>query len=63
MLPILAATAVLVAPWYLIVSSAVAFVIGTRIRIRLEERLLKNRFGDELRRYQDKVAAFVPFVI
>jgi protein-S-isoprenylcysteine O-methyltransferase Ste14 len=38
------------------------FVIGTIIRIRTEERLLREAFGAEFESYARRVPSFVPFV-
>jgi protein-S-isoprenylcysteine O-methyltransferase Ste14 len=38
------------------------FIAGTEIRIRSEERLLAERFGDDYRRYRSAVRAYIPFV-
>lgn len=38
------------------------FVIGTSIRIREEEKLLRAQFGDAHARYVREVPAFIPFV-
>jgi len=38
------------------------FVIGTMIRIRSEERLLREAFGAEYEAYARRVPAFVPFL-
>jgi protein-S-isoprenylcysteine O-methyltransferase Ste14 len=40
----------------------VLFVIGTEIRVRIEDKLLAARFGDEFLEYQRTVGAYVPFV-
>jgi len=40
----------------------VMFIIGTEIRVRTEDRLLESRFGDEFRRYRQRVRAYIPFV-
>jgi len=37
------------------------FVIGTSIRVRYEEKLLKEGFGAEFDAYSRKVPAFIPF--
>jgi protein-S-isoprenylcysteine O-methyltransferase Ste14 len=39
------------------------FVIGTLIRIRSEERLLREGFGSEFEAYARRVPAFIPFVV
>jgi protein-S-isoprenylcysteine O-methyltransferase Ste14 len=36
------------------------FFIGTLIRIREEERLLRDQFGEEYARYANKTPAFIP---
>ena len=38
------------------------FAMGTTIRIRSEERLLRNAFGEEFDAYAQKVPAIVPFM-
>jgi len=42
--------------------STLLFIIGTQIRVRIEERLLASRFGDEFRDYQRTVSAYIPFL-
>ncbi|HVW83482.1 MAG TPA: isoprenylcysteine carboxylmethyltransferase family protein [Bryobacteraceae bacterium] len=38
------------------------FVIGTEIRIRVEDNLLSERFGEQFRAWQKSVPAYLPFV-
>ena len=38
------------------------FVIGTAIRIREEEKLLRAQFGEDHARYVREVPAFIPFI-
>ena len=40
----------------------VVFIIGTEIRVRIEDRLLAERFGEEFTAFQGKVGAYIPFV-
>ena len=47
-------------PWLLI--ATLVFVIGTEIRVRIEDRLLASRFRDEFQGYQRTVSAYIPFV-
>ena len=56
------ATGVIVTPWQLFVPAIVLFIIGTEIRVRTEEKLLAERFGEEFREYKSQVRAYIPFV-
>ncbi len=47
MLLVLCATVVIVASWQLFLISLLLFVIGTEIRVRIEENLLAARFAGE----------------
>ena len=47
-------------PWFL--AAAVAFFIGTEIRVRIEDSLLVSRFGERFREYANSTSAYVPFV-
>jgi protein-S-isoprenylcysteine O-methyltransferase Ste14 len=38
------------------------FVVGTLIRIREEERLLRQQFGDAYDSYARETPAFIPFI-
>jgi protein-S-isoprenylcysteine O-methyltransferase Ste14 len=38
------------------------FLVGTEIRVRIEERLLASRFGDTFADYRHRVPAYVPFL-
>ena len=60
MLSLLLATGTLIAPWPLLAASTILFILGTEIRVRLEERLLKSQFGDTFKGYQQQVGAYVP---
>ncbi len=56
------ATGVIVTPWQLFVPAIVLFIIGTEIRVRTEEKLLAERFGEAFREYKSRVRAYIPFV-
>ena len=62
MLTVLLGTGVLIAAWYLLLAGVVLFLIGTAIRMRVEDSLLEARFGDEFRQYRRSVKAFIPFI-
>jgi protein-S-isoprenylcysteine O-methyltransferase Ste14 len=61
MLCVFLAVGLLMAPWPLFACAALLFLIGTEIRVRIEEKLLASRFGDQFARYRSAVSAYVPF--
>jgi protein-S-isoprenylcysteine O-methyltransferase Ste14 len=38
------------------------FIAGTEIRVRLEDKLLAERFGDEFRDYRRSTPAYIPLI-
>jgi protein-S-isoprenylcysteine O-methyltransferase Ste14 len=62
MLCVLLATGFVVTPLPLLLLAIVVFLIGTEIRVRIEDRLLASRFGDKFQEYQRTVPAYIPFV-
>jgi len=62
MLCLLIGTGVMITPWPMMAFSLALFIIGTEIRIRIEDRLLAGNFGDEFHRYRQRVWAYVPFL-
>ena len=62
MLCLVLGTGFMITPWVVLIIALAAFVIGTEIRIRIEERLLAAHFGDEFDRYQHSVSAYLPFI-
>ena len=52
----------MIASPFLFVPAILIFLIGTEIRVYVEDRLLASRFGDQFRDYQQSVSAYVPFV-
>ena len=63
MFGMLLATGLAVSHWIGLALAVVIFAIGTFIRVRSEERLLREMFGNEFDEYARKVAAVVPFLI
>ena len=63
MLLVLCAIAVIIAGWKLFAAALVLFVIGTEIRVRIEERLLASRFGEEFEAYKRSIPAYLPFSV
>jgi len=62
MLCMLLGNGLLVTPLPLLAASLAIYVIGTEIRVRVEDALLASRFGADFRAYQDNVAAYIPLV-
>jgi protein-S-isoprenylcysteine O-methyltransferase Ste14 len=62
MLCLLLGTGFILTPVLLLVASMVVFIIGTEIRVRIEDKLLESRFGDRFRDYTRAVPAYIPFV-
>ncbi len=63
MLGMLVATGLAIGQWQLMLVAVVIFMIGTMIRIRSEERLLRGAFGIEFDNYSRRVSAIIPFII
>jgi protein-S-isoprenylcysteine O-methyltransferase Ste14 len=49
---VLLGTGFMLTPLPLLVLSVLVFIVGTEIRVRIEDRLLAARFGDRIRDYQ-----------
>jgi protein-S-isoprenylcysteine O-methyltransferase Ste14 len=62
MLCVLLGTGFMITPLPMLLVSISLFMIGTEIRVRIEDRLLASRFGDQFRDYQRRVSAYIPFV-
>jgi protein-S-isoprenylcysteine O-methyltransferase Ste14 len=60
MLAMLVATGLAVSHWLGLVVGLAVFLIGTSIRIRSEEQLLRETFGDEFAAYVQRVPALIP---
>ncbi|HWY71072.1 MAG TPA: isoprenylcysteine carboxylmethyltransferase family protein [Terriglobales bacterium] len=61
MLCLLLATGFLITPLPLFTVAAILFMIGTEIRVRVEDNLLSSRFGEEFQFYRRSVSAYLPF--
>jgi len=62
MLCMLIGTGLLVTRVFLLAPAIAFFIAGTEIRVRIEDRLLAERFGEEFHQYQRTVPAYLPFV-
>jgi protein-S-isoprenylcysteine O-methyltransferase Ste14 len=62
MLGVLLGTGSLITPWWLLLPLLLLFVIGTEIRVRIEDHLLASSFGDRFEEYRQRVPAYIPFL-
>jgi protein-S-isoprenylcysteine O-methyltransferase Ste14 len=60
MLGMLVATGLAISHWIVLVGAIVVFAIGTLIRVRIEERLLRETFGPQFEEYARRVPAVIP---
>ena len=60
MLGMLLATGLAISHWIALLAALAVFFVGTIIRVRSEERLLREAFGDEFENYARRVPAIVP---
>jgi protein-S-isoprenylcysteine O-methyltransferase Ste14 len=58
----LIATGIVLSAWYVLLPALLLFLIGTRIRTNLEERLLMGAFGPEFENWRSRVPGLIPFV-
>jgi len=63
MFGMLLATGLAVSYWIGLLIAVVVFAIGTAIRVRSEEKLLREAFGREFEEYARAVPAVIPFLI
>lgn len=54
---------IVVSVWQAIVPAVVVFLMGTWIRIREEEKVLRQQFGSQFDEYARRVPAFIPGVL
>ena len=62
MLCLLLGTGFMIAPLLMLLLSTLVFLVGTEIRVRIEDILLASRFGEEFRDYQRAVPAYIPLL-
>jgi protein-S-isoprenylcysteine O-methyltransferase Ste14 len=62
MLGMLLATGLAFSHWVVILAAIVVFIVGTKIRTSIEERLLGDAFGQEFETWRAKVPGLIPFV-
>ena len=62
MLGMILATGFCLTWWPMFVAAIVVFLTGTEIRVRTEDRLLGDHFGESFVAYRARVRAYIPFV-
>ena len=62
MFGMLLATGLVTSHWIGLATAIVVFAVGTAVRVRSEEKLLREAFGEEFEAYARKVPAVVPFL-
>jgi len=62
MFGMLLATGLAISYWMALVLGVLIFAIGTAIRVRSEERLLREAFGAQFENYTQRVPAVVPYL-
>jgi protein-S-isoprenylcysteine O-methyltransferase Ste14 len=62
MLAMFLAAGSVMSTWQLWLPGLVLMIAGTEIRVRVEDRLLASRFGEEFEAYKKRVPAYIPFV-
>ena len=60
MFGMLVSTALAISHWKVLLPAFLLFLVGTVIRVRMEERLLREEFGTEWEGYTQKVPAVIP---
>ena len=60
MFGLLLATGLCLTQWLPLLAAAALFAVGTRIRVRSEENLLREAFGSEFEEYARHVPALIP---
>ena len=62
MLAMLLAMGLMLSSWWGLVVGLALFIVGTEIRVRVEDGLLRSRFGGEFDAYASHVPAYLPFI-
>lgn len=62
MLGMLLATGLAWSHWIAVILGLVVFLVGTKIRTRLEEALLRDAFGEEFEEWRGQVPGLIPYL-
>lgn len=56
------ATGLLITPWLWLLAALAVCLVGTEIRVWVEDALLASRFGDDFQKYKRSTRAYIPFL-
>lgn len=62
MLCLLLGTGVMISSWPWLLAATLLFLIGTEIRVQVEDRLLAAQFAKEFADYKRRVPAYIPWI-
>ena len=62
MLCLFCGTAAMITPLLLFLPALLVFIVGTEVRVRVEDALLASRFGGQFGQFKSSVPAYVPFL-
>lgn len=62
MLWLLLGTGFVVTKWWMLAIALPIFIVGTEIRVRIEEGLLASQFGENFQEYKRRTSAYIPLI-
>jgi len=62
MLCVFCGTALMITSIVLFIPALVLFIVGTEIRVRIEDGLLASRFGEQFAQYKNSLPAYIPLL-
>lgn len=60
MLGMLISSGIVISHWLAVAVAVIAFLVGTSVRIHLEEKLLSDAFGNEFQEWKRRVPGLIP---
>lgn len=62
MLCLLLGVGLVLSKWWMLGIAVPLFIVGTEIRVRIEEGLLASQFGEKFQEYKRRTSAYIPFI-